>query len=214
MKRLFLASEAKHPESIEKLKKFIGGFEGKTVAYIPTAANGEEIYGAWKTESESWKLVNTLGAKVTPVVLEDYKNSAVLDLLKDKDIIWFAGGQCGYLMYWVRRCEIDRHIHELLDSGTVYVGSSAGSMVTSKKLSTTEWYLGEGEPGASVIPGLGLVNFEIYPHYEDHLLPEIKKHWKKGELYLLKNGEAITVVDGNVEVLGEKRVLKDGKLIK
>ncbi|MEK7526626.1 MAG: hypothetical protein AAB546_04050 [Patescibacteria group bacterium] len=42
--KLFLASEAKHPDSIEKLKKFIGGFEGKSIAYVPTAANGENPY--------------------------------------------------------------------------------------------------------------------------------------------------------------------------
>ncbi len=39
------------------------------------------------------------------------------------------------------------------------------------------------------------------------ILPEIKKHWKKGKLYLLKNGEVITVVDKKIEVLGEKRIL-------
>lgn len=208
--KLFLASEAKHPDSIEKLKKFIGGFEGKSIAYIPTAANGENPYGEWKTESSTWKLVNTLGANVTPVVLEEYKNSSVLDVLKGKDVIWFAGGACGYLMYWIRRCELDKHLPDLLKNGSVYVGSSAGSMVTAQTLTVTEWYLGESETGASLFPGLGYVDFEIYPHFEDEMLPEIKKHWNDKKLCLLKNGEAITVVDGNVTVLGEQRFLEGG----
>ena len=85
--KLFLASEAKHPESIEKLRRFIGGsFKGKTIAYIPTAANGEEPFGSWKQNSSTWKVVNTLGAKVTSVQLEDYKNSSVIAKLKNKDI--------------------------------------------------------------------------------------------------------------------------------
>src|SRR3989344_8856033 len=129
MKRLFLASEAKHPESMEKLEKFVGGFRGKTILYIPTAANSEEVYGSWEKGSETWKLVNTLGAKVTAVSLEDYKNSSVLRELAGKDIIWVAGGMAGYLMYWARRCELDKHIDEYLEAGSVYVGSSAGSMV-------------------------------------------------------------------------------------
>ena len=128
--------------------------------------------------------------------------------MRGKEIIWFAGGACSYLMYWIRRCEVDKHIDELLDSGSVYVGSSAGSMVTAPTLDVAEWYLGEPEIGGSVIPGLGLVDFYIYPHYEEELLPEIKKLWKGNELYLLKNGEVITVVDEKVEVLGEKRALK------
>ena len=206
--KLFLASEMKHPKSIEKLRKFLGGsFKAKTIAYIPTAANGEEPFGSWKQNSTTWKLVNTLGAKVSSVQLEDYKNSSVIEELKNKDVLWFAGGYPGYLMYWIRRCEVDKALPELLKK-SIYVGSSAGSMITSKKLSTTEWYLGEAEPGAGAIPGLGLVNFEIYPHCEDSILPQIKKHWKNGRLYLLKNGEVITVVNGKVEVLGEERTLQ------
>ncbi len=206
--KLFLASEMKHPESIENLKKFLGGiFKGKSICYIPTAANGEEPFGSWKKNSATWKLANTLGAKVTSVQLEDYKNSSVIEKLKTKDVLWFAGGYPGYLMYWIRRCEVDKALPKLLKR-SVFVGSSAGSMITSKALSTTEWYLGEREPGASVIPGLGLVNFEIYPHYEDSMLPQIKRYWKKGRLYLLKNGEVITVTNGKVEVLGEERILQ------
>ncbi|MBU0569849.1 Type 1 glutamine amidotransferase-like domain-containing protein [Patescibacteria group bacterium] len=158
-----------------------------------------------------------MGAKVTPVVLEDYKkdktNGRVLKLLGGKDIVWFAGGMCGYLMYWVRRFEIEKHINDILETGTVYVGSSAGSMVCAKTLDIAEAFLGEQEIGARIIPGHGLINFDIYPHFEDSLLPRIKKLWKGGDLYLLKNGEAITVVDGKIEVLGEKRILRDGKLV-
>lgn len=208
--KLFLATEAKHPKSIEKLRTFIGGFEGKSIAYIPTAANGENPYGEWETDSATWKLVNTLGANVTSVVLEEYKNASVIDQLKGKDIIWFAGGACGYLMYWIRRCELDNHLPELLKSGSVYVGSSAGSMVTAPTLTVTEWYLGESEAGASLFPGLNFIDFEIYPHFEDEMLPEIKEHWNGKKLCLLKNGEAIYVVDGKIAILGEERFLEGG----
>ncbi len=205
--KLFLASEAKHPESLEKLREFVGGFEGKSIAYIPTAANGENPYGEWKTESTTWKLVNTLGARVTPVVLEEFKNANVLNVLKGKDIIWFAGGACGYLMYWIRRCELDKHLPELLSAGSVYVGSSAGSMIAAPTLAVTEWYLGESEAGASLFPALGYIDFEIYPHFEEEMLPEIKKHWNGKKLCLLKNGEAIIVSNDKVTILGEERFL-------
>jgi dipeptidase E len=206
--KLFLASEAKHPDCMEKLQSFVGGFEGKSVAYIPTAVNGESPYGEWETTSSSWKLINTLGAHVTPVVLEDYKNSTVLSQLEGKDVIWFAGGACGYLMYWIRRCEIDTHIREILDAGSIYVGSSAGSMIAAPNLGITEWYLTESEPGAQIFPGLGLVDFDIYPHYEDDLYDKVVEKHKKGKVYLLKNGEAITSVDGKISVLGEERIVE------
>ena len=204
--RLFLASEAKNEETVKKLRDYIGGFKGKKIAYIPTAANGEEPFGSWKESSSTWLLVQTLGAKVTGIQLEDYKNASVIDDLRNKDILWFAGGYPGYLMYWIRRCEVDKALPELLEK-SLYVGSSAGSMVTSKNLGITEWYLGEEEPGASVIPGLGLVDFEIYPHYEDSMYDEIKKCYKGNKLYLLKNGEEVLVEEGKVKVLGEERVI-------
>lgn len=205
--KLFLASEAKHPESMEKLNTFVGGFGGKSIAYIPTALNGEDIYGKWKEDSNSWKLIQTLGAQVTPIVLEEYRNNRVRKMLEGKDILWFAGGSCSYLMYWMLRCEIDTFLPELLHNGSVYVGSSASSMIAAPTLSLAEWYIGEIEPHAGDMKGLGLVDFEIYPHFDDLLLPQIIEHKRIAPLYLLKNGEAISVIDGKVEVLGEERFL-------
>jgi hypothetical protein len=57
--RLFLASKANHQETIPKIQNFLGGFKGKSIAYIPTAANGENSFGNWKENSGTWKLVQT-----------------------------------------------------------------------------------------------------------------------------------------------------------
>ncbi len=203
--KLFLASEAKNPATVEKLTQYVGGFKGKSIAYIPTAANGEQGWGEWK-EGGSWKSVQTLGADLTLVQLEDYHSSNVIDVLQNKDIIWFAGGFCGYLMYWIRRTKLDIHLKELLKK-SLYVGSSAGSMITAPTLDIAEWYAGAGETGASAIPGLGLVNFDFYPHYDESILDYIKQNYKGKKMYLLKNGEEIIVEDDNIRVNGEKRIL-------
>lgn len=204
--KLFLASKAIHPESIKKLQKFSGGLAGKKIAYVPTAANGEFI-GSWKAGS-SYKVARKLSKNVQVVELEDYRYKDIITPLKQTDIIWMAGGMSGYLLYWIRRAELDKTLPIILESGTLYVGSSAGSMICATTQSSAEWYLGEPEPGAHFIPGLGLVDFEIYPHYEDDQLPEIKKYWQKGKLALLKNGEAITVENGKVTFLGEERIIE------
>ncbi len=204
--KLFLASQAKHPDSLEKLKKFVGGFEGKSIAYIPTAVNGEK-WEIWK-EGESWKAVNTLGADVSLIQLEEYWNKPVWEEIKGKDIVWFAGGYPGYLLYWIRRTKLDKHMKEILDSGTVYVGSSAGSMVTGQDASLSEWYIGEEEPGAGVIPTLKLVDFDFYPHYQDDLHDQIEEKYNGFKMYLVKDGEAITVENEKIKVLGEERTIE------
>lgn len=205
--RLFLAADAKHPESIEKLKSFIGPeFPRKKIVYVPTASNGEH-YGKWKS-GESIQAVVSLGNSLSIVELEDQCYKDVISEIRTADILWLAGGMTAYLLYWLRRTELDKAIPELLAQGIPYIGSSASSMACSKTVHVAEVFIGESEPGASLVPGLGLIDFEIYPHYEDELRPEIEKRWQKGTLYLLKNGEVITVENGKVTVLGEERIIR------
>ncbi|HKB88275.1 MAG TPA: Type 1 glutamine amidotransferase-like domain-containing protein [Patescibacteria group bacterium] len=206
--KLFLASEVKNPESIKKLEEYIGGFEGKSIAYIPTAANGESGWESWK-ESGSWKLLQTLPVKVKLVQLEEYRSDSVIKEIVGKDIVWFAGGMAGYLMYWVRRCRLDQNLKDVLDKGTLYVGSSAGSMVAGQSLEIASWSFIDEERGSEYIKPLGLVDFDIYPHYEESLYEKIKKNYKGNKLYLLKNGEEIIVEDGKITVVGEERIISN-----
>jgi dipeptidase E len=204
--KLFLASEAKHPKSFQKLKEYIGGFEGKKITYIPTASNGELPWDEWR-HGETWELINSVNANITVCLLEDFMNLNFPKSLENQDIIWFAGGACGYLMYWVKRTNLDLYLPNLLNKGIIYVGSSAGSMITAPTLGVSEWYLGEEERGANYLPGLGLVDFDFYPHFEDPMYDEIKAKFKNGKIYLVKNGEALIVENGIVKVYGEERLI-------
>lgn len=195
--KLFLASHASHPNSMKELDFIVG----QKIAYIPTAANGEHQYGSWRTESGTWKMLNNMDVDLTPVILEEIED--VRGILESSDIVWMAGGTCGYLMYWLRRRGVDRYLRDLLDDGLIYIGSSAGSMVAGASLDLAEWYPGEREVGASVIPTLGLVDFNIFPHYREEMT--IKE--SHGEMYLLKDGETIIVEGEEVTFTGEKRVI-------
>ena len=204
--KLFLASEAKNPETVKKLEEYIGGYEGKRIAYIPTASNGEEGWGSWKNGG-TWKLVNTLPAEITVIQLEDYRNKDISEVLEGKDIIWVAGGISGYLMYWMKSTRFDEKIKKILEKGSLYVGSSAGAMVTGRNLDVSTWYIGENDYGAENMTGLGLVDFDIYPHYEDSLHEQIKSKFKGKKLYLLKNGEEVIVENDSIRVIGEERII-------
>ncbi|MCC6710931.1 MAG: Type 1 glutamine amidotransferase-like domain-containing protein [Candidatus Pacebacteria bacterium] len=129
--------------------------------------------------------------------------------LDEADIIWMGGGAVGYLMYWLRRHALDKTLPQILDQDKIYIGSSAGSMVAGPSLSVCEWNIGDVELGASFIPGFGLVDFEIYPHFRDDQLTEIKKlrkqHPTKFPLYLLKDGEVIIKDGGEIKFFGEER---------
>ena len=204
--KLFLASEAKNALSIQKLQEYSGGLAGKNIAYIPTAANGEQGWESWRNGG-SWELINTLNANISLIQLEEYRIKNLAEVLRGKDIIWVAGGMPGYLMYWMKSTGFDKIIKPLLNTGTLYVGSSAGAMVTSKSLDVATWGFVDNDLGAENMPGLGLVDFDIYPHYEDSLYEQIKSKFKGNKIYLLKNGEEIIVEDGNIQVIGEERII-------
>lgn len=210
--KLFLASHATEPTVLKGLDTFVNGLAGKTIGYVPTALNGSHAFGSWRSVSSSWQTIQTLGAEVTPVELEEYGSERVLDILKGKDIIWFAGGMCGYLMYWVRRCGLDASLPQLLSEGSIYVGSSAGSMIATPSIQIGEWNISDSERGSSIFPGLGLVDFEIFPHYVEDDLEKITLLWSKSsgkDLYLLKDSEFIQLENDKLTVFGKTRKLSN-----
>lgn len=206
--KLFLASEGSDPITIQNLKNYIGGFEGKKVVYIPTARNGENPFNTWQ-DSGTWKFLNSSGMDVSFVQLEDHKDYLDPKLFNNKDIIWFSGGACGYLMYWIIRTGLDKLLPKILEK-SLYVGSSAGSMITGPNLDVAEWYIGEEEIGAKNIPSLNFVNFDIFPHYSEKHLDKIKQKYCGKKLYLLKDGENIIVEDNKITLIGEERIITNG----
>lgn len=204
--KLFLASSVKHEKSIKSLDKFVGGLKNKKVAYVITAGNGEG-WGSW--QGITFDIVKSNVGNLKIIQLEDYWNKNIINDLNDIDILWFVGGYAGYLMYWLRRTKLDSEIKNILNRGVVYVGSSAGSWIASKTLDVPEMFIGEEEIGASIIPGLGLVDFDIYPHYDEKDYNQIKSLYTGKKMYLLKNGEQIIVDGDKIIVDGEERIIEN-----
>jgi hypothetical protein len=73
----------------------------------------------------------------------------------------------------------------------------------SKSLEIAQWYPGGPEPGAAKVPGMGLLDFEIFPHYDESMLELIKEKKKKDQEYwLLKNTQAISYDNGTIKKHG------------
>jgi peptidase E len=82
-------------------------------------------------------------------------------------------------------------------------------MVMSEVQEASSWYLGDEEPEALDIPGLGYIDFQIYPHIKEEMREEIKKHCSKGyTYYLMKDGSAVMIDDNDVKLLGEIEIYK------
>jgi dipeptidase E len=146
-----------------------------------------------------WKSVGVLELTALPSI----DRTTWLAAVHDADVLLVNGGDAIYLDRWMR----ESGLAELLPSlGAVYVGLSAGSLVMGPRIADdfAAWTSPAGGEG------LGMVDFEIFPHLDNPGLPENTmadaERWASGLTgagYAIDDETAITVVDGTVEVVSE-----------
>lgn len=205
MKKLFLTSSTITQNLISDFEKLLGrSIKGLNVGFIPDAADGTppENDKLWVAEERQF-LADEYQWKITDFVLRDATSDTLLALY-NLDVIFVNGGFSGYLAKMMRKSGFEELLPSLLEKGIVYVGSSAGSMVMSGIQEASAWYLGEPEPEAMNIPGLGYIDYQFYPHVKDETVNEIKRNCHKGyTYYLMRDGTALSIVNDTLTICGD-----------
>jgi peptidase E len=194
--KLILCSTFLTKETKTNFETFIGRkTEGLKVACIITAAKGyKKLYGDMAdlsfVENEIKFATDDLGFEVIQYDIETMSAQDKIDMF-NCDGVWVEGGLTGYLINAV----MDHNFYDILirfAKEKFYIGTSAGSMITSKDLDASEWYIGEPEEGIDRYNGLGLTDFQIYPHYVEKDYDAICDASVPTNAYLLlKDGQAI-----------------------
>ena len=140
-----------------------------------------------------------------PSIKKEYWTAAV----QETDALLVYGGDVLYLCRWMR----ESGLADLLASSspslreTVYVGISAGSIVTAPTFGET--YDDPDRPFV-IDKGLGLVDFALLPHldHEDHPESSTARVERMAAevpvpLYGIDDQTAIKVTDGTVEIVTE-----------
>lgn len=202
---LLLFSEAPGPDFSKIFEEFFGTpVKGLKLAYIPNARD-LTIPEKRENATENKETIEALGFVVEEIDLLKIGGKNLLDKLKNKDVIWMNGGYVSNLIKAINTSALRDYLYELLDVGLKYVGSSAGSMVAGKNLDSAVWYPGENDQAAKNLTGLGLVDFQIIPHYNNEFVSDIEKNAVKGEkYYLLTDEQAIGIRDDEFIFFGGK----------
>lgn len=166
MIQLFLTSS--FADSYKQLEPFVNdSLENKTIAFFDTASQVEE-YSEFKDEALA--LLEKLKMTVTIIDLNqpDFKEQ-----IKVSDIIFVAGGNTFYLLQELRRSGADQLIEEHINSGKLYIGESAGSIIMAPDID----YIKEmDEPKkAPQLESTAAFNFvDIYPlpHMDNEYMKE------------------------------------------
>jgi dipeptidase E len=153
-----------------------------------------------------WKSMGVLELTALPSIAKELW----VPMVQEIDLLLVTGGDPMYLCHWMRQSGLA----DLLPSlHAVYVGLSAGSMVMTPNIG--QYFVGWTPPGGTDIgtggdETLGIVDFSIFPHLDNRMLPyNTTAHAEKWAArigvpsYAIDEQTAIQVVDGEVKVVSE-----------
>ena len=161
MKELFLSSSFKDVATI--FADFKQDLKGKTVTFIPTASIVEKVvfYVA-----SGKKALEKLGLKVDILEISTAEPEEINTKLRNNDFIYVTGGNTFFLLQELKRTGADKIITEEVNAGKVYIGESAGAVITSPNVEyVTAMDSVKKAPNLENFDALGLVPFYTVPHY-------------------------------------------------
>ncbi|MNW41245.1 putative peptidase [compost metagenome] len=201
MKKLFLVSSFKDVANI--FTDFEKNLSGKTVTFIPTASKVEKVVFY---VSAGKKALEKMGLIIDELDISTATIDEITFKLKNNDFIYVAGGNTFFLLQELKRTGADKVIIDEVNSGKLYIGESAGAMITSANI---EYVKGmdsvKKAPDLESFEALGLVEFYTVPHYTN---PPFQKIGQKIvdtysstlDLSPISNDDAILVNDREIEI--------------
>ena len=184
--------------------------EDATVVFIPTASNVE-------TGDKSWlitDLIHLQNQKFQSIEITDISAvdaSIWRPSLERADVLIFEGGNSYHLMRWLNKSGLAGWLPELLKD-KVYVGISAGSMVTNPDLASklSQEIYEEDQLETEELTGLNLVDFYFLPHLNSEWFPKVRREnieqaaQRIGKtIYVCDDRTALKIVDGQIRVVGD-----------
>lgn len=145
--------------------------------------------------------MENIGLKPEVVDLRDCTPENIKERLAGYDLIWAMGGNTFILRDEMRRSGFENIIGELLESGVVYGGDSAGALVVGPSLKGVEH---ADEPlfaEHQIYEGLGVIPYVVVPHadntdFGDAIDKLIAEHKADPNTVILNDNQA-WVVDGD-----------------
>ncbi len=170
----------------------------KKWVFIPTANEVEPEAEAWLAGPRI-PLAKSLGFEVEIFTLTGKTPVEVSTALSGAGVICVNGGNNFYLMQQARKSGFDQIIKKLVAEGSIYIGSSAGSMIAGPNFETN---LDDRSvtPEMTDFTGLNLTDVAIWPHWNS---VDFADAYKK-EVDLMRNSNQKTMILNDQQYLHVK----------
>ena len=204
MKKLFLSS------SFSDVSELFPDFahenvQGKKVTFIPTASIPESVkfyVGAGK------KALENLGLIVDELEITKATRKEVSEKIQENDYIYISGGNTFFLLQELKRKGADKLIAEQINSGKIYIGESAGSMILAPNI---EYVNGIDDsrkaPELNDYEALSLVKFYPLPHHTNFPFKKavekiITEYGSQQKIVPISNSQVILVKGNKIVIKG------------
>jgi cyanophycinase len=167
------------------------------VVCLPTAAGreGDSSVNRWSNMGISH--FRDLDAEVSAVRIIDRVSAddpQWESLLENADLIYFSGGDPGYLHQTMKGSRAWSAAQRAWERGAVYAGCSAGAMILAKRMPS--FRLVGTQEGFGIVPATFII-----PHFD--AIPGLWKPLVFGLQRQLKRGERMIGVDENTALIGK-----------
>lgn len=203
IKNLFLTSSFK--DVVPLFTEFESNLQGKTVSFIPTASTVEEV--VFYVEAGK-KALKDLGLIVEELDVATETLGEITATLKKNDFIYVTGGNTFFLLQELKRTGADKLLLEEIAKGKLYIGESAGAVITSPNISYIQSMDSvKKATNLTNYDALNLVNFYTLPHYNNAPFKKITQqiiadYTDDLKIFPISNCEAIVVQDNVVTSKG------------
>lgn len=133
------------------------------LAFINTASEVEEGDHWWITSDKN-KLID-LGFTVDEFTITGMDQNSIKERLKDKNGIFMCGGNTFYLLDQIIKTSFDQILKNKIKEGTLYIGSSAGSMIIGKRIDLVSTLDDRSKAPELKSNGLEIVDLALLPHW-------------------------------------------------
>ncbi|MFA4826994.1 MAG: Type 1 glutamine amidotransferase-like domain-containing protein [Candidatus Shapirobacteria bacterium] len=204
MKQLFLTSSGDYvmDDIVKKLPKKPSELN---LAFINTAAEVEEG-DHWWVLAEKKKLVE-VGFKVDEFSIKGMTKEEIENKLKNKQIIYFCGGNTFYLLDQVIKTGCDEIITRKINEGVIYMGSSAGSMIVGTRIDLMSTIDEKSKAPDLKSTGLNIVDLSILPHWGNDTFKEgycgdFQSMYTEGvKIISLTNQQYVWIKDDSMQII-------------
>ncbi|HEX8762932.1 MAG TPA: Type 1 glutamine amidotransferase-like domain-containing protein [Candidatus Saccharimonadales bacterium] len=165
--KLFLSSQAISKEQAPHLIGLVGKpAKDIRMAVIENAADVEAGPKPWLLRNR--QMIESHGFDVEYIDLKHYAKDteSLWQKLTDKDVLWFGGGNTFYLRWLIHSMGIENILKDLVESGKVYGGGSAGSIIAGPTLQHFETADDVHEAPEVILDGLNLTDKVVLPHMD------------------------------------------------